>query len=130
MKRVKSYNQFRDSRDSKVNEEFINKLWRKITGADEKEIVELSAKIKSEYDSYSESEKRILSNEIDNYIRKKDITSKGAFANSFSVTSEITKVIFFATAISKSCIVIFLNSSSKAPPITEVSKYILCFMLQ
>jgi hypothetical protein len=26
--------------------------------------------------------------------------------------------------------VIFLNSSSKAPPITEVSKYILCFMLQ
>ena len=75
MKRVKSYNQFRDSRDSKVNEEFINKLWRKITGADEKEIVELSAKIKSEYDSYSESEKRILSNEIDNYIRKNDINS-------------------------------------------------------
>jgi hypothetical protein len=76
MKRVKSYNQFRDSRDSKVNEEFINKLWRKITGADEKEIVELSAKIKSEYDSYSESEKRILSNEIDNYIRKNDINSR------------------------------------------------------
>lgn len=75
MKRVKSYNQFRDSRGSKVNEEFINKLWRKITGADEKEIVELSAKIKSEYDSYSESEKRILSNEIDNYIRKNDINS-------------------------------------------------------
>jgi len=76
MKRVKSYNQFMNSRDSKANEEFINKLWRKITGADEKEVVDLSAKIKSEYDSYSESEKRILSNEIDAYIRKNNINSR------------------------------------------------------
>ena len=61
---------------------------------------------------------------------KNDITSKGALANSFSVTSEITKVIFFCNAISKSWLVIFLNSSSKAPPITEVWRYIHCFMQQ
>jgi len=36
MKRVKSYNQFRESRP--IKEEFINKLSRWITGADAKEI--------------------------------------------------------------------------------------------
>jgi hypothetical protein len=52
MKRVKSYNQFRESRP--IKEEFLGKLWRGITGADAKEIGELTDKIKSEYDSYSD----------------------------------------------------------------------------
>lgn len=47
MKRIRPYNQFRESR---VNEEFIGKLWRKLTGADAKDIRELTDKIKSEYE--------------------------------------------------------------------------------
>ena len=56
MKRVKSYNQFIESRP--IKEEFLDKLWRGITGADAKEIRELTDKIKSEYDSYSDEGKK------------------------------------------------------------------------
>lgn len=34
MKRIRPYNQFRESR---LNEEFIGKLWRKLTGAEPEE---------------------------------------------------------------------------------------------
>ena len=67
MKRVISYNQFRESRP--IKEEFINKLSRWITGADAKEIGELTDKIKSEYDSYSDEGKKEFKWHLDTYIK-------------------------------------------------------------
>jgi hypothetical protein len=65
MKRIRTYNQFRESR---VNEEFIGKLWRKITGADAKDIRELTDKIKSEYDKYSEEGKKKFKWNLETYV--------------------------------------------------------------
>ena len=67
MKRIISYNQFRESRP--IKEEFINKLSRWITGADAKEIGELTDKIKSEYDSYSDEGKKEFKDHLDTYIK-------------------------------------------------------------
>jgi len=67
MKRIISYNQFRESRP--IKEEFINKLSRWITGADAKEIGELTDKIKSEYDSYSDEGKKEFKEHLDTYIK-------------------------------------------------------------
>ncbi len=66
MKRIRTYNQFRESR---VNEEFIGKLWRKITGADAKDIRELTDKIKSEYDKYSEEGKKEFKWHLQTYVK-------------------------------------------------------------
>lgn len=66
MKRIRTYNQFRESR---VNEEFIGKLWRKITGADAKDIRELTDKIKSEYDKYSEEGKKLFKWHLETYVQ-------------------------------------------------------------
>lgn len=66
MKRVKSYLEFRESR---VNEEFIGKLWRKITGADAKDIRELTDKIKSEYDKYSKEGKKEFKRYLQAYVK-------------------------------------------------------------
>ncbi len=65
MKRIRTYSQFRESR---VNEEFIGKLWRKITGADAKDIKELTDKIKSEYDKYSEEGKKEFKWHLQTYV--------------------------------------------------------------
>jgi hypothetical protein len=86
MKRVKSYNQFRESRP--IKEEFINKLSRWITGADAKEIGELTDKIKSEYDSYSDEGKKEFKDHLDTYI-KSNSGGAGAFFN----TSELYKKV-------------------------------------
>ena len=71
MKRVKSYNQFRESRP--IKEEFLDKMWRKITGADAKEIGELTDKIKSEYDSYSDEGKKEFKYYLESYIRSNNL---------------------------------------------------------
>lgn len=66
MKRIRTYNQFRESR---VNEEFIGKMWRKLTGADAKDIRELTDKIKSEYDKYSEEGKKEFKWHLQTYVK-------------------------------------------------------------
>ena len=71
MKRVKSYNQFKESRP--IKEEFLDKMWRKITGADAKEIGELTDKIKSEYDSYEELGKKEFKYYLESYIRSNNL---------------------------------------------------------
>ena len=71
MKRIISYNQFRESRP--IKEEFINKLSRWITGADAKEIGELTDKIKSEYDSYSDEGKKEFKDHLDTYIKNNSL---------------------------------------------------------
>lgn len=86
MKRVKSYNQFRESRP--IKEEFINKLSRWITGADAKEIGELTDKIKSEYDSYSDEGKKEFKDHLDTYIK-----SNSGGAGAFFDTSELYKKV-------------------------------------
>ena len=84
MKRVKSYNQFRESRP--IKEEFLGKLWRGITGADAKEIGELTDKIKSEYDSYSDGGKKEFKYHLDTYIK----SNYQLFDN---ITSELYKKV-------------------------------------
>lgn len=64
MKRLRTYHQFKQ--DKLIKEEFIGKLWRKITGADAKEIAELTDKIKSEYNSYDDE---LGKKEFNRYIR-------------------------------------------------------------
>lgn len=78
MKRLQKYEQFMAS--DRVNEEFLKKLYRKLTGADEKEIDELSAKIKAEYAPYSEDEKRTMSRRVEKYISDNGLSSNLIYA--------------------------------------------------
>jgi len=78
MKRLKGYEQFMAS--DRVNEEFLKKLYRKLTGADEKEIDELSAKIKAEYAPYSEDEKRTMTSRVEKYISDNGLSSNLIYA--------------------------------------------------
>ena len=75
MKRLRTYHQFKQ--DKLIKEEFIGKLWRKITGADAKEIAELTDKIKAEYDSYdNEIGKKEFNRYIRLYVNNNDLNNK------------------------------------------------------
>lgn len=77
MKRIKSYQNFKETRP--IKEEFLNRMFRSITGADKKEINSGVEKLQSIYNDLSESEKKefigALNNNYLNEYSKKIIYS-------------------------------------------------------
>jgi len=77
---VKDYKGFVESNKSYldknlIKEGFLNKMWRSFTGADEKDIEELSDKIKNLYDSFNEVGKKEFKRLLSVFVRKENLPS-------------------------------------------------------
>jgi hypothetical protein len=77
---VKDYKGFVESNKSSldknlIKEGFLNKMWRSFTGADEKDIEELSDKVKNLYDSFNEVGKKEFKRLLSVFVRKEDLPS-------------------------------------------------------